>query len=99
MQKEKEQLRSLIDDNIFSKRFYIESGLLEPIHLLEEERKQLVKGMQESIQKIVQELIKSQELQYAITGTRSHELMQRLDNTLEFKHKFDSLTKMKPWVL
>ena len=55
--------------------------------------------MQASITKIVQELIKSQELQYAITGTHSHELMQRLDDTLDFKRKFDSLTQMKPWIL
>ena len=62
MQKEKDQLRLLIEDNILEPRLYIESGLLEPVHLQEEERKLLIEGMQASITKIVQELIKSQEL-------------------------------------
>ena len=71
MSKEKEQLRALIDDNINSERYFIESGLLEPIHLQEEERKLLVEGMQAAISKIVLELIKYQELQREMTGTSS----------------------------
>ena len=71
MSKEKEQLRALIDDNINSERYFIESGLLEPIHLQEEERKLLVEGMQAAITKIVLELIKYQELQKEMTGTSS----------------------------
>ena len=71
MSKEKEQLRALIDDNINSERYFIESGLLEPIHLQEEERKLLVEGMQAAITKIVLELIKYQELQREMTGTSS----------------------------
>ena len=32
-EEEKDQLRCLIEDNIRSERFYIDSGLLEPVHL------------------------------------------------------------------
>ena len=71
MTKEKEQLRALIEDNINSERYFIESGLLEPIHLQEEERKLLVEGMQAAITKIILELIKYQELQREMTGTSS----------------------------
>ena len=39
-----------------AKRFYIKEGLLEPIHLVEDERKLLVEGMQTSIAKILQEV-------------------------------------------
>ena len=68
MEKEKDQLRALIEDNIDGERFYIQSGLLEPIQLQEDERKHLVNGMQASIAKIVTELMKSQELMTKITG-------------------------------
>ena len=33
MNTERDQLRKLIDDNVKSNRFYIKSGLLEPVHL------------------------------------------------------------------
>ena len=42
-----------------SKRYYMVSGLLEPIHLKENERELLVEGMQTSVAKIVQEVYKS----------------------------------------
>ena len=71
MSKERGQLRALIEDNIKSERYFIESGLLEPIHLQEEERKLLVEGMQAAITKIVLELIKYQELQREMTGSSS----------------------------
>ena len=45
MDVEHDQLRKLINDNVQSDRFYIKSGLLEPVHLQEEERKLIVEGM------------------------------------------------------
>ena len=45
-----------------SKRYYITKGLLEPIHLKENERELLVEGMQTSVAKIVQEVYKSAEI-------------------------------------
>ena len=45
-----------------AKKFYIKEGLLEPIHLVESERKLLVEGMQTSVAGIVQEIYKSQQI-------------------------------------
>ena len=50
---EQRQLLKLIQDCMTAKRYFIKQGLLEPIHLLEDERKLLVEGMQDSVGKIV----------------------------------------------
>ena len=42
---EQRQLLKLIKDCVNAKRYYIQKGLLEPIHLVEDERKLLVEGM------------------------------------------------------
>ena len=42
---EQQELVKLIEDNMVSERYFIKSGLLEPIHLTEEERDLLVDGM------------------------------------------------------
>ena len=68
MEGERDQLRKLIEDNIKSDRFYIQSGLLEPVHLQEEERKLIVEGMQTSLAKMATEIKKSQEMSYEATG-------------------------------
>ena len=49
MVEERNQLRKLINDNIRSNRYYIKKGLLEPVHLQEEERKLILEGMQTSL--------------------------------------------------
>ena len=56
---EQRQLLKLIQDCMKAKRFYIKEGLLEPIHLVESERKLLVEGMQTSVAGIIQEVYKS----------------------------------------
>ena len=45
MDEERNQLRKLINDNIRANRYYIKKGLLEPVHLQEEERKLILEGM------------------------------------------------------
>ena len=42
---EQKELQKLITDCMESKKYYITSGLLEPIHLQENERDLLVEGM------------------------------------------------------
>ena len=59
---EQRQLLKLIQDCMKAKKFYIKEGLLEPIHLVESERKLLVEGMQTSVAGIVQEIYKSQQI-------------------------------------
>ena len=56
---EQEELIKLIEDNMYSERYFIKKGLLEPIHLTEEERDLLVDGMLTSITKIAEEVNKS----------------------------------------
>ena len=72
----------LIKENLKSKRYYIKSGSLEPIHLTEDERELLVDGMQTSITKIAEEVIKSKEISMSVTKTISDRLANRLEETL-----------------
>ena len=58
--------------------------MLEPIHLTEDERDLLVDGMQTSITKIAEEVIKSKEISMSVTKTISDELAARLEETLQF---------------
>ena len=81
---EQEVLLKLIKDNISSKRYFIKSGLLEPIHLTEDERDLLVDGMLTSVTKIAEEVIKSKEISMNATHTISDELATRIEETLEF---------------
>ena len=97
MDTERDQLRKLIDDNVKSNRFYIKSGLLEPVHLQEEERKLIVEGMQTSLAKMATEIKNSQELSFEATNMHSESLLKRLEETLAVKKKFDSLARDKPW--
>ena len=43
------------------------------------------------------EIKKSQELSYDATQMQSQSLLQRLEETLKVKKKFDSLARDKPW--
>ena len=79
---EQEELLTLIEENINSERYFIKSGLLEPIHLTEDERDLLVDGMQSSISKIAEEVIKSKEISMSVTQTISDELAVRIEETL-----------------
>ena len=71
----------LINDCMSSNMYYIEKGLLEPIHQTEEERDLLVEGMQTSIAKIVSEVIKSTEICEKSFGTISMDLKEKLEKT------------------
>ena len=55
--------------------------------------------MQAAITKIVSELLKYQELQAEMTGTTSEQLVIQLQQTIEFKQKFEGLIQAKPWIL
>ena len=50
---EQRQLLKLIKDCMEAKRYFIKEGALEPIHLVENERKLLAEGMQTSVAKIL----------------------------------------------
>ena len=64
-----------------SKRYYIVKGLLEPIHLNENERELLVEGMHDSVVKIVQEVYKSTEIFRETVGSLSEEMQQKVTET------------------
>ena len=81
---EQEELLNLIEENINSARYFIKSGLLEPIHLTEDERDLLVDGMLSSITKIAEEVNKSKEISMNVTRTISDELAIRIEETFEF---------------
>ena len=70
-EKEIEELLKLIRDNIASKRYFIEEGLLEPVQISEEERDLIIEGMLASIGKIVEEVNKSKDICLDITGNVS----------------------------
>ena len=79
-----------------SKRYYIKSGLLEPIHLVESERKLLVEGMQTSVAKIFEEVMKSKKICEETFGQVSDELITKAEETKEFYTKFSTLLHDKP---
>ena len=96
---EQEELIRLIEDNMYAERYFIKSGLLEPIHLTEEERDLLVDGMQTSITKIAEEVNKSKDISIDVTGIISDELKVRLEETMTFQQKFNVLLSQKPYTL
>ena len=96
---EQEELLNLIEENINSARYYIKTGLLEPIHLTEDERDLLVDGMLSSITKIAEEVNKSKEISMNVTRTISDELATRIEETFEFQKKFSLLLRDKPYTL
>ena len=59
---EQKQLLKLINDCQSSGRYFIDEGLFEPIHLIENERQFLFEGMQTSIANIVEEVVKSNQI-------------------------------------
>ena len=71
----------LIDDCLANKRYFIKSGLLEPIHLEVNERKQLVEGMWETVEGISQEVFNSQKRFYETFNENCDELVSKLKKT------------------
>ena len=97
--KELDELLKLIEDNMFSGRYYIKKGLLEPVQISEEERDLLIEGMLASIAKIVEEVNKSKDICLDITGNFSPKLKERLEETMDFFKKFNDLLIDKPYTL
>ena len=52
-------MQTFLEDNIKTSKFFIESGLLEAVHLHQKEREIVVKGMEEMMTKCVQEINQS----------------------------------------
>ena len=89
----------LIEENMFSDRFFIKEGLLEPVQMSEEERDLLIEGMLASIAKIAEEVNKSKDICLGITGNISPQLKERLEETMEFFKKFSDILTNKPYTL
>ena len=77
-----------IEDCMASKRFYIESGLLEPVHLETDERKRLVEGMWDSVENIREEAENAHKRFQRLFNERSDELIAQLQRIGEFREKF-----------
>ena len=56
MKEEWEQMKKFINDNIKCKRYFIEEGLLEPVHLNPSECNILVEGMSQMMKNCQQEI-------------------------------------------
>ena len=84
---------------MFSDRYYIKEGLLEPVQLTEDERNLLIEGMLASIAKIAEEVNKSKDICLDITGSVSPQLKDRLEETMEFFMKFNDILTNKPYTL
>ena len=84
-QREEKQLLKLIDDCLMNKRYFINSGLLEPIHLEINERKQLVEGMWETVEGISEEVYNSQKRFCETFNESCDELVSKLQKTQEFR--------------
>ena len=96
---EEEELMKLIEENMFSDRYYIKEGLLEPVQMSEEERDLLIEGMLASIAKIAEEVNKSKDICLNITGSFSPKLKERLEETMEFFKRFNVILTNKPYTL
>ena len=96
---EEEELMKLIEENMFSDRYYIKEGLLEPVQMSEEERDLLIEGMLASIAKIAEEVNKSKDICLNITGSFSPKLKERLEETMEFFKRFNDILTNKPYTL
>ena len=71
------QLVKLINNHSESTKFYLKEGQLEPIQLFEQERELFFEGMQVSLAKIAQEILKSSDIIYRITQKPNQELEER----------------------
>ena len=63
---------------MFSERYFIKGGMLEPVQISEEERDLLIENMSTSIAKIFEEVNKSKKICLDITGKVSKNLSDRL---------------------
>ena len=82
-----------------SKRYYIKEGALEPIHLVENERKLLAEGMQTSVAKILQEVQKSMKICKETCGEVNNALIEKNERIQEFYDKFSTVLRDKPYIL
>ena len=62
MKWEWQNMEQFLEDNIEAPRMFMKSGELEPVHLTAKERNIMVKGMEETMEKAKQEIVKSQML-------------------------------------
>ena len=79
-------------------RFYIKIGQIAPQYTIEDERKLLTEGMENSIDKIAFEVYKSNQLTSQITGKPSEELVERMKEIQAFKKTFGSYLTGKPFI-
>ena len=79
-------------------RFYIKIGQIAPQYIIEDERKLLTEGMENSIDKIAYEVYKSNQLTSQITGKASEELVERMKEIQAFKKTFGSYLTGKPFI-
>ena len=84
---------------MFSDRYFIKEGLLEPVQMSEEERDLLIEGMLASIAKIAEEVNKSKDICLNITGSFSPKLRERLEESIEFFKRFNETLTNKPYTL
>ena len=59
--KEWQQMEAYIEDNLASPKFYLKSGVLEPVHLNLEERNILVSGLEDTMNRCVSEIEAAQQ--------------------------------------
>ena len=90
---EEEEIERYIYDNIYSPQLYIKTGCLEPVHLQEQERKVLVEGMIDSLNRCSLEIHKSQKQFSEKTGRACKPLHERRKHIKNITKKFNALTE------
>ena len=75
---ELQEIKRLVDTLSTLGKFYMKQGQIEPLYITEDERKLLTQGMEQSIQKIQLEIVKSIKNTQQITGNPSENLVNRL---------------------
>ena len=97
-------METYIEDNLASPKFYLKSGVLEPVHLNLEERNILVSGLEETMNRCVSEIEAAQQLYIDQTkevrgrNCRSQKLDTQKKNISDLTNQFLSQTQEKPWI-
>ena len=88
MAEEWAQVEQFIRESLKKPHYYISDGMLEPVRLSQKERDILVKGMEDTLQKSMHEIDRSQKMYNINTSRPSEALVRQKENIKKLTRDF-----------
>ena len=98
MEEEWAQVEKFIKDSLKKPHYYIFDGMLEPVRLSQKERDILVKGFEDTLNKSMHEINRSQKLYNINAGRPSEALIEYKKDLENLTREFQEQAKTKPWI-